>query len=171
MHWCFLYSLWRTMWFLGKVFFGTLHLFLKFKPTSQHTKLRPHECTHFHESTKIGPHENEWFHRKQATCCLSTNKCVHEVPKYYDVEGRQTPRISHRFYFEPWCEWEESTYMLLREKRDVIWCIPMTYTLNDRQYIGKVTQRRHKTLDYTAFMDRLGWAFRGTTVILPVLLS
>ena len=47
--------------FKGK-YSWTLHIFKKFKPTSQPTKLRPHECTHFHESLKIGPHENKWFH-------------------------------------------------------------------------------------------------------------
>ena len=46
---------------LGKVFLNFAS-FLRFKPTSQPTKLRPHESTHFHESTKIGPHENKWFH-------------------------------------------------------------------------------------------------------------
>ena len=34
-----------------------LLLCIFFKTTSRPTKLRPHECTYFHESTKIGPHE------------------------------------------------------------------------------------------------------------------
>ena len=44
--------------FLGKVFLNFAS-FLRFKQTSQPMKLRPHESTHFHESTKIGPHENK----------------------------------------------------------------------------------------------------------------
>ena len=41
------------MWFVRESFLEFC-IFLKFNPTSQPTKLRPHECTHFHESTKIG---------------------------------------------------------------------------------------------------------------------
>ena len=49
------YYYWRTL--------GWKHLFWNSnQPTNQPTKLRPHECTHFHESTKIEPHENKWFH-------------------------------------------------------------------------------------------------------------
>ena len=32
----------------------------------------------------------------------------------------------------------------------------MTTFLNNRQFIGKVTQRRYKTFDYTTVTDRLG---------------
>ena len=41
--------------------FLELCIFFEIKPTNQPAKLRPHECTHFHESTKIEPHKNKWL--------------------------------------------------------------------------------------------------------------